>query len=121
MSKVHDSAHILGSAIRESKEFIELKTAYDTVMGDPEAKEMFDNFRNIQLDFQEKQIQGLDITEEEIAEAQKVVELVQKHEDISKLMEAEQTLNGIINEVSRIITMPLEELYGNPLSENENT
>lgn len=116
MSKVQESAHILENAIRDSEEFNELKTAFNAVMNDPEAKEMFDNFRNIQLDLQEKQMQGQDITEEEIQEAQKVVELVQQHENISKLMQAEQTLNELINEVSRIITMPLEELYGNPLS-----
>lgn len=116
MSNVKDSAHILENSIRDSEEFVELKTAFNTVMNDPEAKEMFDNFRNIQLDLQEKQMQGMDITEEEIQEAQKVVELVQQHENISKLMEAEQTLNELINEVSRIITLPLEELYGNPLS-----
>jgi|SRR5690625_1495599 len=116
MSKVNESAHVLENAIRESKEFIELKTAFNTVMDDPKSKEMFDNFRNIQLDLQEKQIQGLDITEEEIEEAQKIVGQVQQHEDISKLMEAEQVLNEVINEVSRIITTPLEELYGNPLS-----
>ena len=85
-------------------------------MDNPESKEMFDKFRNIQLELQEKQIQGLDITEEEVAEAQEIVGLVQQHEDISRLMEAEQVLNDVINEVSRIITTPLEELYGNPLS-----
>lgn len=116
MSEVHDSAHVLEKSIRDSKEFKDLKTAFDSVMNDPEAKEMFDNFRNVQLDLQEKQIQGLEISEEEIEEARKVVELVQQHENISKLMEAEQTLNEIINDVSRIITLPLEELYGNPLS-----
>lgn len=116
MSKVNESAHVLEGAIRESEEFIELKSAYNTVMDHPESKELFEKFRNIQLDLQEKQIQGLEITEEEVQEAQKIVELVQQHEDISKLMDAEQVLNGVINEVSRIITTPLEELYGNPLS-----
>ena len=116
MSKVHDSAQVLENAIRESKEFIELKEAFDGVMNNPEAKEMFENFRDVQLELQEKQIQGLEITEDEIQEAQKVVDLVQQREDISRLMAAEQTLNETINDVSRIITMPLEELYGNPNS-----
>lgn len=119
MSNVQDSAHVLENALRESKEFIELKETYEEVMNNPEAKELFENFRNVQLELQEKQMQGLDISEDEIQEAQGVVELVQQREDISKLMEAEQTLNETINEVSRIITKPLEELYGNPLSEGE--
>lgn len=116
MSKIQDSARVLEDALRNSEEFNELKAAFDAVMNNPESKETFDNFRNKQLELQEKQMQGLEITEEEVQEAQKVVELVQQHEDISRLMEAEQTLNEVINDVSRIITTPLEELYGNPLS-----
>src|SRR5699024_12143907 len=104
------------NAIRECKKIKEIKTAFDTVMDKTESKEMFDKFRNIQLEIQEKQIQGLDITEEEVAEVQEIVGLVQQHEDISRLMEAEQVLNDVINEVSRSITTPLEELHGNPLT-----
>ncbi|HLR40522.1 MAG TPA: YlbF family regulator, partial [Virgibacillus sp.] len=65
----------------------------------------------------EKQMQGEDITEEEVEKARQVVELVQQHEDISKLMEEEQRLNLVINEISGIITKPLEELYGAPTEE----
>ncbi|WP_066191908.1 MULTISPECIES: YlbF family regulator [Gracilibacillus] len=112
MANIQDSAHALEQAIQESEEFQDLKAAYDKVMSDPNAKQMFDNFRNTQLELQQKQMQGQEITEEEIEKAKQVVELVQQHEDISKLMEEEQRLNNLINDISRIITKPLEELYG---------
>jgi len=112
MPNIYDSAYDLEKAIRESDEFDNLKSAFDAVMNDPEAKQMFDRFRNIQMGLQEKQMQGEDISEEEVEQARQVVELVQQHEDISKLMEEEQRLNMVINDVSRIITKPLEELYG---------
>ena len=73
---------------------------------------MFEDFRDTQMNLQEKQMQGLDITEEELEKARAVVEAVQEHQDISKLMEEEQRLNLAINDISRIITKPLEELYG---------
>jgi len=114
---IYDSAYDLEKAIRSSEEFTRLKNAYDAVMADESAKQMFDNFRNTQMALQEKQMQGQDISEEEVEQARKVVELVQQHEDISKLMEEEQRLNVVINDVSRIITKPLEELYGNPEEE----
>lgn len=117
MPNIYDSAYALESAIRESEEFKNLKSAYDAVMDDPTAKQMFDNFRDTQMELQEKQMQGLEISEEEVEEARKVVELVQQHQDISKLMEEEQRLNLVINDVSRIITKPLEELYGAPEEE----
>jgi cell fate (sporulation/competence/biofilm development) regulator YlbF (YheA/YmcA/DUF963 family) len=112
LPNMYDSAYDLENAIRESEEFKGLKEAFEAVMNDASAKKMFDDFRNTQLELQQKQMQGMDISEEEIEKARQVVELVQQHEDISKLMEQEQRLNQVINEISQIITKPLEELYG---------
>lgn len=112
MSNIYDQAYSLENAIRESDAFKNLKTAYEAVMNDPESKEMFESFRDTQLNLQEKQMQGLDISEEEVEKARNVVELVQGNAVISKLMEEEQQLNLIISEISSIITKPLEEVYG---------
>lgn len=112
MSNIYDNAYNLEKAIRESTEFQNLKTAYETVMSDPESKTMFESFRDTQLNLQEKQMQGLEISEEEVEQARNVVELVQGNEVIAKLMEEEQRLNLIIGEISSIITKPLEEVYG---------
>ncbi|WP_226038011.1 YlbF family regulator [Aquibacillus saliphilus] len=114
MANIYDSAYDLEKAIRESDEFQGLKQAYETVMADESAKNMFENFRTTQINLQEKQMQGQEISEEEVEQAKQVVELVQQHPDISKLMEEEQRLNVLINDVSKIITKPLEELYGSP-------
>lgn len=112
MSNLHEHAGQLEQALRESDEFQGLKKAYDAVMGDPAAKQMFESFRDTQLQLQEKHMQGQEISEEEVEKARQVVETVQQHEGISKLMEEEQRLNNVINEISQIITKPLEQLYG---------
>ncbi|WP_440894849.1 YlbF family regulator [Amphibacillus sp. Q70] len=111
MSAIQESANALEQALRESEEFKGLKEAYDAVMSDDIAKRMFDDFRTTQVELQQKQMQGLEITEEEVDKARKVVETVQQHEQISNLMAEEQRVNDLINEVSRTITKPLEELY----------
>ncbi len=121
MPNIYDSAYDLEKSIRESDEFKSLKEAYDAVMSDESAKQMFDNFRNTQMELQEKQMQGQEISEEEVEQARKVVETVQQHEDISKLMEQEQRLNLVINEVSQIITKPLEDLYGTSEEESNES
>ncbi|MCY7816458.1 YlbF family regulator [Bacillus haynesii] len=113
---LHDSAYDLEQALRQSDEYSRLKNLYDEVNGDPSAKKMFDNFRDIQLNLQQKQMNGEDITQEEVEEAQKSVALVQQHEKISQLMEAEQRMSMLIAELNKIIMKPLEELYGNPES-----
>ncbi|UII56858.1 YlbF family regulator [Cytobacillus spongiae] len=109
---LHDSAYELEKAIRQSDEYTNLKNAYDEVNADPSAKEMFENFRNIQMQLQQKQMMGQEISQEEVEQAQKTVALVQQHDKISKLMEAEQRMSMIITELNQIIMKPLEELYG---------
>ncbi len=109
---LYDSAYELEKAVRESDEYKALKQAYDDVNADPSAKTMFENFRNIQMELQQKQMMGQDITQEEVEQAQKTVALVQQHEQISKLMEAEQRMSMMIAEMNKIIMKPLEELYG---------
>ncbi|KYC81399.1 YlbF/YmcA family competence regulator [Bacillus licheniformis] len=113
---LHDSAYDLEQALRQSDEYSRLKNLYDEVNGDPSAKKMFDNFRDIQLNLQQKQMNGEDITQEEVEQAQKSVALVQQHEKISQLMEAEQRMSMLIADLNKIIMKPLEELYGNPES-----
>ncbi|TFB22105.1 YlbF family regulator [Filobacillus milosensis] len=112
MSNIYDLAYDLEKGLRNSEEFKSLQQAYDKVMNDPQTKKMFDDFRETQLNLQQKQMQGQEITEEEVNQAKQVVELVQQQEDISKLMEEEQRLNTLISDISKIITKPLEELYG---------
>jgi len=109
---LHDAAYELEKAIRSSNEYVNLKRIYDEVNSDPSAKQMFENFRNLQLELQQKQMMGQEISEEEVEQAQKTVALVQQHEKIAQLMEAEQRMSMIIGELNQIIMKPLEELYG---------
>lgn len=109
---LYDVAYSVEKAIRESEEFKNLKQMYNEVNSDPQAKKMFENFRDIQLELQQKQMMGEDISEEEVQRAQQQVALVQQHATITKLMEAEQRMSMIIGELNQIIMKPLEELYG---------
>ncbi|XCV41803.1 YlbF family regulator [Bacillus subtilis subsp. subtilis] len=108
----YDVAYDLENALRGSEEFTRLKNLYDEVNADESAKRMFENFRDVQLRLQQKQMAGEEITQEEVTQAQKTVALVQQHEKISQLMEAEQRMSMLIGELNKIIMKPLEELYG---------
>ncbi|MDQ0299886.1 cell fate (sporulation/competence/biofilm development) regulator YlbF (YheA/YmcA/DUF963 family) [Salibacterium salarium] len=114
MSNVYDKANELSSELRDSDEFQNLKNLHEEVENDEVAKRMLDNFRSLQLDLQQKQMQGEQPSEEEITQAQQQFEMVQQHEVISKLMEVEQQMSTIISDLNKIITEPLEELYGSP-------
>lgn len=109
---IYDSAYEMEKAIRGSQEYANLKKLYDDVNQDDSARTMFENFRNIQMQLQQKQMMGEEISQEEVEQAQKTVAIVQQHEKISQLMQAEQQMSTVITEINKIIMKPLEDLYG---------
>jgi cell fate (sporulation/competence/biofilm development) regulator YlbF (YheA/YmcA/DUF963 family) len=113
-TNLYDTAYEMEKAVRGSKEYTELKRLYDQVNADASARSMFENFRQIQMMLQQKQMAGQEIRPDEVQQAQKTVSLVQQHPVISKLMEAEQRMSMVIAELNNIIMKPLEELYGAP-------
>lgn len=112
MPNVYDSAYDLEKAIRESDEYQALKKSYQALEQDETGKRMFDNFRDLQLQLQEKQMQGEQISQEEAQKAQQQLQLMQQHQGIANLMMAEQKMSNIVNDLNGIITKPLEDLYG---------
>ncbi|NMM68832.1 YlbF family regulator [Bacillus clausii] len=110
MSNAYDKAHELKEALAETQEFKSLYDLHRQIDADDIAKKMLENFRKLQLDLQQKQMQGVQISEEEAQQAQQQFELVSQHELISKLMDAEQRLSVIITDLNKIITEPLERI-----------
>ncbi|EIT85871.1 hypothetical protein A374_08549 [Fictibacillus macauensis ZFHKF-1] len=118
MSNMYDLAYSLEKGLRESEEFLTLKKCYDEVNANPEAQALFASFRDLQLSLQQKQMTGEEVSPEEMEKAQKMFQDVQANAIISNLMNTEQRMSMIINDINRIITKPLEELYG-PMVEQE--
>ena len=112
MANLYDLAYDLEKAIRESNEYAELKALFEDVKKDEIANKLFENFRDVQLKLQEKQMSGVEILPEEIEQAQKMFQLVQQNPTISRLIAAEQRMSMVIAELNKIITRPLEEIYG---------
>lgn len=110
---LYDYANALEKAIRQSEEYLQLKQVYSEVNADPAAKKMFDQFRQIQMNLQQKQMMGQEITPDEVQQAQSTVAIVQQNDKIARLMQAEQRMSMVIGELNQLIMKPLEELYGN--------
>jgi len=108
---VLENAHLLEESLRNSVEFLQLKELYKELQKDEEAKQLFDQFRGIQLKLQEKQMANMPIEEEEVIQAQQLVAAVQQNEKIVALMEAEQKMSNVIMEINKIVMKPLEKLY----------
>jgi len=55
---LYDHANQLEQALRESDEYQAIQNAYAKVKENQESKDLFDEFRETQLNFQQKQMQG---------------------------------------------------------------
>lgn len=115
---IYDKANELEQTLRESNEYNKIKKQYEKVNADPETKKLFDEFREVQLDLQNKQMQGEEISEVDIARAQKSAQEIEQNETISELMQAEQAMSQLIQDLNRVIMKPLEDIYGS-LEDNQ--
>ena len=108
---LYDHANQLEQALRESDEYQAIQKAYANVKENKESKELFDEFRETQLEFQQKQMQGEEIGEEELQKAQEQAQKIENDSNISELMAAEQNMSQVFQEINQIIVKPLDEIY----------
>ena len=108
---LYDYANQLEQALRESEEYKAIKEAFANVKANEESKKFFDEFRETQINFQQKQMQGEEIAEEDLQKAQEQAQAIEKDENISALMNAEQKMSQVFQEINQIIVKPLDEIY----------
>lgn len=101
----------LETSIQETKEFQQLKEAFEIVRKDEQAKRIFAQFRNLLMEFQRKQMQGEPLQEDEYIHLQKMARLAEKNSKIQALLEAELALGRLIDEANRLLAKPVQSLY----------
>lgn len=111
MANIYDYAYDLENAIRSSQEYKQLEETFDKILADENSKKMFEDFRDLQSSFQLKQMQGEEITEEEMEKFQKQLEVIQLNPLIANLLEQEERVNVVMQDISKIVSKPLEEIY----------
>ena len=108
---IYDSANQIEREIREMDEFKALQAAFDAMKADTESFELFKNFQELQVELLQKQMQGIEYSEEDAQQAQEMAVKVQGTAVIQELMQKEQAFSVIINDLNRIIMKPVQELY----------
>jgi len=109
---IHDKAHELARAIKESSEVADISNAMKLVETDLEAKAMLDNFRNGQMELQQRMMSGDMPAQEEMEKMEKLFEVLNMNLGIRRLFDAERRLSVVIEDVNKIITESLSTLYG---------
>lgn len=108
---IYDKAHELAKAMKETAEFAELKQAKQSIEADPEAKRMLQDFRTQQVELQEKMMAGEMPPQEEMEKAEKLFQILNMNPIINSMFDAERRLSVMMQDINRIITEPLEEIY----------
>lgn len=108
---LYDIANHFANAFRQSEEYINLKRAYAEMSADPVANQLFRQFTNLQMELEQKQMNGQKITQQEMDTFQKITLAAEQNEKIKKLIEADHRVNMLMAELSKVMTKPIEEVY----------
>ncbi|WP_150267223.1 YlbF family regulator [Paenibacillus tepidiphilus] len=108
---VIDKAHELARAIKESSEFVDVSSAMRVIEGDPDSKAMLDNFRAKQVELQQRMMSGEMPPQEDMEQMEKLFEVLNLNLAIRRLFEAERRLSVVIEDVNKIITDSLAQMY----------
>ncbi|WP_268912935.1 YlbF family regulator [Lentilactobacillus sp. SPB1-3] len=110
---IKNAASALQAQVTEAPEFKELSEAYATLKADKDTFELFENFQNMQMSLQQKQASGQQPSEDELTQAQTMAQQMSTNGKITDLMNKEQALNNLLNDINKIVTQPIVDLYRN--------
>ena len=108
---IYDDINRLETTFRKTTEYAAVEKAVAEVKADAQALALFKSFRDLQMTLQQKQIQGEEISGEELEYAQKTAQLAQSNPKIEQMLQAEMALSGLIEEVNRVLMKPVQSLY----------
>ncbi|WP_262314862.1 YlbF family regulator [Lacticaseibacillus parakribbianus] len=111
MANVYDTANQLAADLRQSQQFLDLKKSYDMLKLDAVAYALFKQFQDLQTDLQQKQMQGVEITQEMVQPLQDLGQKMQNIQPIQDLMAKEQALSVMMDDLNQVIAQPIAELY----------
>lgn len=109
---IYDKAHDLAKSLKESTEVTEISSAMSLIEADPESKKMLDDFRERQMEIQQRMMSGDMPSQEEMEKMEKLFDVLSLNLNIRRLFEAERRLSTIIEDVNKIISDSLQHLYG---------
>lgn len=108
---IYDSANQLEQDLRKTTEVSELKLAFEDVKANDLAYKLFDKVQNKQFELQQKQMQGQEITDDDVNSMRELTDQLSNYSEIQNLMEKEQKMNSMMDELNKIISKPIAEIY----------
>lgn len=110
-NNIYDTANQLERDLRSLDAYKNLVSSMKAINEDAESSALFEEFKQLTQSFQMKQMTGQQPSEEEIKNYQEFSEKIVQNEAIKQLMESERQISQIMEDINRIITVPLQEVY----------
>ncbi|SEM41795.1 Cell fate regulator YlbF, YheA/YmcA/DUF963 family (controls sporulation, competence, biofilm development) [Ligilactobacillus sp. WC1T17] len=111
MINIYDTANQMEQDLRKTDEYQALKAAYQDLKADEKAYACFNKLHEYQGKLQQKQMQGETITEADFKTLQDLSQEANQYPSLMALMEKEQAINSLLDELSKIIFSPLQDIY----------
>lgn len=108
MINVHDHAHSLARALKESPENKAFQAARSRIKGKKAKEQMIEDFHKKQLELQTQALQGKEPTEQQKEALQKLYDVIQNDPDVRDYLMAEQRLSILLNDIHKIIGDAIE-------------
>ncbi|MWV44029.1 YlbF family regulator [Paenibacillus sp. HJL G12] len=109
---IYDKANELAKALKESEEVQDITSAMSLIEKDIESKNMLDDFRNRQMEIQQRMMSGDMPSQEEMEKMEKLFDVLSLNLNIRRLFDAERRLSTIIEDINKMISDSLQGLYG---------
>ncbi len=104
----YDAAHQLASAIKNSEEYNNFLQAYRQLQNDSTANNIFNDFRNLQLEVQQYKAKGEEAPADKEEKLNKMAEAAQNNLTVKNFIEAEYRFANIIKDVQQILAEAIE-------------
>lgn len=108
---IYDTANELERQMRETQEYKDLVVAFDKLKEDQATFDLFKKFQKSQMNAQQKQVAGKELSEDEIKEVQDLAKQVSTKQSVIDLMEVERRVDSMMQELNKVITKPIQEVY----------
>lgn len=100
---VHDQAHNLARALKESDEYIQYAELKAAASQNPELTNMLNDFQAKQFEIQAKQMMGEELGEDMMGQIQSLYEIIMKDPLAAQYMQAEMRFSMLVNDVYTIL------------------
>lgn len=108
---IYDDLNALEATLRKTEAYANVQDALEVLHSDEEATKAFMAFRELQVNFQEKQMRGEELTEEDLAHAESITQAAQENPKIITLLESEKKLSETLDEINRVLMKSIQDLY----------